>query len=61
MVIRNDGFRYDLTNFLSQHPPGAGIILNVAQKGSDANGAYNAHNPRAKAIWDSYKIGTLKA
>ena len=61
MIMRNDGFRYDMTNFLSQHPPGAAVILNVAQKGADAKGVYSVHNPRAKAMWDSFKIGTLKA
>ena len=61
MVMRDDGFRFDMTNFLSQHPPGATMILNVAQKGSDAKGMYNIHSPKAKAMWDSLKIGTLKA
>lgn len=52
-------YRYDLTGYLSKHPPGGQMILNFALKGQDAKRMYSIHSARAKALWESYLIGTI--
>ena len=52
-------FRYDLTNYIDKHPPGAQMILNCAKKGQDARGMFAIHSTRAKQLWESMKIGMI--
>ena len=51
--------RYDLTGYLSKHPPGGQMIVNLAQKDQNAKRMFSIHSPRAKKLWESFLIGTL--
>ena len=58
-IIINE-YVYDITNFMSEHPGGKQILMNVA--GKDATEYFEElHNPKVlKEVAEDYKIGTLQ-